>query len=153
MREATKLILKIREDEEASYRQVISYLIGGGLYFWTGYLAFYLLYHNLRWTLFFAKVLADIVGWIFNYLINRYWVFKHHSLKSKALRVTTKYIIITVVDFLIDYIIVRLLKSIGISPYIGQFVSAAFFTVWNYYWYKLWVFKVTNKKSKPRIIK
>lgn len=151
MRERTRLLLRIREDEEKSYKQVISYLIGGGLYFWTGYIAFYFFYHDFKWTLFYAKVLADIIGWIFNYLINRYWVFTHHSLRNKSLKVTTRYIVITLVDFLIDYVIVRSLKSAGISPYIGQFISAGFFTVWNYYWYKLWVFRAsTTKKSKRR---
>jgi len=144
MKQRTKLILRIKEGEEESYKQVISYLIGGGLYFWTGYLAFYIFYHHFQWTLFYAKVLADIIGWIFNYLINRYWVFTHHALAKHALKVTTRYIIITLADFLIDYAIVRSLKSAGLSPYIGQFVSAGFFTIWNYYWYKLWVFKTSG---------
>jgi len=152
MKQRTKLILRIKEGEEESYKQVISYLIGGGLYFWTGYLAFYIFYHNFQWTLFYAKVLADIIGWIFNYLINRYWVFTQHALAKHALKVTDRYIIITLADFLIDYVIVRSLKSAGLSPYIGQFVSAGFFTIWNYYWYKLWVFKTTGSTKKKLII-
>ncbi len=37
------------------------------------------------------------------------------------------------------------LRAIGITPYIGQFISSGFFTVWNWLWYSMWVFK----KQKP----
>ncbi|HEY5267902.1 MAG TPA: GtrA family protein [Candidatus Saccharimonadales bacterium] len=153
MRERTKLILRIREGEEASYKQVVNYLIGGGLYFITSYAAFYAFYHFAHWTLLPATVLSNIIGWITNYFINRYWVFKHPSLKKKALKISVKYTVLTLVNFLLSYLILRGLKSIGISPYIGQFISAiCFFTPWNYYWYKLWVFKTASSKVKSNII-
>jgi hypothetical protein len=37
------------------------------------------------------------------------------------------------------------LKSIGISPYVGFFISAGFFTAWNYLWYRFWVFYSKRK--------
>jgi len=121
-------------------KQVIKYLVSGGVYFWTGYLAFFAFDKGLRWSLFYAKIFADIVGWIFNYLLQRYWVFNNPSLAKLRTTVTSRYIIITAVDFLIDYVIVRELKVMGLTPYLGQFISAGFFTVWNYFWYRFWVF-------------
>ncbi len=153
MKTWAKIQLKIREGEKKSYKQVINYLIGGGLYFITGYLTFYLLYHFLNWTLFYATIISNVVGWTVNYFINRFWVFEHPSLKKNALKISTKYTILTLADFLISYLILKGLKAIGISPYIGQFISAiGFFTIWNYYWYKLWVFKVPSGKLKSNII-
>jgi len=29
------------------------------------------------------------------------------------------------------------LKAIGITPYIGFFISGIFFTVWSWFWYKI----------------
>jgi putative flippase GtrA len=153
MRERTKLLLKIREDEEASFKQVVNYLIGGGLYFIASYVTFFIFSHEFHWTLFYASSLSYVIGWIINYFINRYWVFKHPRLKKKALRISTKYIILVLSNLVISYLILKGLKSVGISPYIGQFISAiGFFTIWNYYWYKLWVFKVPSGKTESNII-
>jgi putative flippase GtrA len=81
-------------------------------------------------------------------------VFKNPQLAKHKTEVTTRYAIITLVDFLVDYLIVYGLKSVGITPYIGQFFSAGFFTVWNYVWYRWWVFpeqfkKHTRAKTTP----
>jgi putative flippase GtrA len=133
--------------------QLIEYGISGGVYFWTGYAAFFVFYSMLHWSLWWAKILADVVGWIVNYLLQRFWVFSSSSLGEHRVEVTTRYSIITLVDFVLDYVIVRELKQIGISPYIGQFISAGFFTVWNYIWYRWWVFPESHKlktfKGKP----
>jgi putative flippase GtrA len=154
MKQWTKILLKIKQDEETSYRQLVNYLIGGGLYFITGYAAFYVFYHFFHWTLFYATILSNTIGWTANYFINRFWVFEHPSLKKNALRISTKYTILTLADFLISYLILKGLKSVGISPYIGQFISAiGFFTIWNYYWYKLWVFRTpSGGKLKSNLI-
>ena len=153
MKQRAKLLLRIREDEEASYKQVVNYLIGGGLYFISGYITFFLFYHSFHWTLLPSTILSNIIGWTVNYFINRYWVFKHPALKKKALKISIRYTILTLFDFLLSYLILRGLKSIGITPYIGQFISAiGFFTIWNYYWYKLWVFKTPSGKLKSNII-
>jgi hypothetical protein len=51
-----------------------------------------------------------------------------------------KYTILTIFNFGLDYLIVGGLKHLGISPYVGLFISAGFFTVWNYLWYRFWIF-------------
>ncbi len=120
--------------------QAIEYLVSGGAYFWTGYGIFALLWSVLGWNLWWAKLGANIVGWSVNFGLQRYWVFKNPNLKGKRARVSGRYAVITLVDFVMDYLIVYGLRQVGITPYIGQFVSAGFFTVWNYVWYRWWVF-------------
>lgn len=130
--------MKRKQKKEAI--RIAEYLVSGGAYFWTGYAVFAIgdqLFHlNLWW----AKLLANICGWLVNYLLQRYWVFNNKQLAKHQTEVTQRYIIITLVNFLVDYLIIWSLKSAGLTPYIGQFVSAGFFTIWNYLWYKYWVF-------------
>lgn len=126
--------------------QIIEYLIAGGVYFWSGYALFAILWSELHWSLWWAKLAANVFGWSVNFILQRYWVFRHPSLKRKQTQVTARYIVITLVDFLLDYLIVAGLRAIGITPYIGQFASAGFFTIWNYFWYRFWVFP--PKRSK-----
>jgi putative flippase GtrA len=135
-----------------SIKQIVEYLVSGGAYFWTGYLAFFIFWSVFHWNLFVAKVGADIIGWVVNYSLQRYWVFNNADLAKHKTDVTGRYLIITAADFLIDYLIVKLLRNAGLSPYLGQFVSAAFFTIWNYFWYKYWVFpeKKVTQSARPR---
>lgn len=122
--------------------QFVEYMIGGGVWFWSGYLVFIITYTGLGWNWFWAKMAADVVGWSLNFMLQRYWAFADPRLASAEGRVRTRYLLLTAVNFVIDYAIVGSLNSVGVTPYIGLFVAAAFFTGWNYLWYRLWVFKV-----------
>jgi putative flippase GtrA len=125
--------------------QFLEYMVGGTVYFWSGYLVFAFCYSGLSWDWLSAKIMADVVGWTLNYLIQRYWAFNGPGLASCEEQTVGRYAAITIVNLGIDYLIIWGLKSIGISPYLGFFISAAFFTVWNYFWYRFWVFMSKRK--------
>jgi putative flippase GtrA len=124
-------------------------MVGGGVYFWSGYAIFAICYSGLRWNWLWAKMMADVIGWTLNFLIQRYWAFKDPRLSNKTIKITGRYALITAMNFVIDYCIIWGLKSVGVTPYIGFFASAGFFTVWNYLWYKRWVF---NPKTVSKSI-
>jgi putative flippase GtrA len=128
--------------------QIIEYMISGGAYFWSGYALFAFLWSGLHWNLFWSTIVSNLFGWTVNYLLQLNWVFKNKQHKSHKTQVTSRYIFITLVDFLLNYLILYALQGIGITPYIGQFVSSGFFTVWNYFWYRFWVFPETFNKRK-----
>lgn len=110
------------------------------LYFWSGYAVFAIGYSVFHLWWFWAKLAADIVGWTLNYLVQRYWAFSDTHPKLSEMQHVGRYIFIEAIGFILDYLIIAGLDAIGISPYIGFFISAAFFTVWSYLWYKYWVF-------------
>lgn len=101
---------------------------------------------NLWW----SKLLANLFGISVNFILERIWVFGDTRRHKRLTVVTQRYIIITLVNFVIDYLIVRGLKGIGITPYIGQFVSAGFFYGWNYLWYRFWVFSGDRKQFREK---
>jgi putative flippase GtrA len=130
-------------------KQIIEYFITGGVWFWTGYILIVSLDGIVG--LFWANFIGNAVGITLNFILSRYWVFSGN--KDKDLAGTTwKYIIYTVLNaFILNYLILLGLKRVGIEPEIGQFIAAGFFTVWNYVWYKLWVFKEDDEDyKKPR---
>lgn len=131
--------------------QLLEYMISGGAYFWVGYLVFFVADRGLGWSLWWAKLSANVVGWTINFVLQRYWVFKNPHLKGHLGDVSGRYIFLSLVNFGLDYLIVAVLKSNGLTPYIGQFVSSGFFTVWNYFWYRFWVFPQQQLSAhKPR---
>jgi putative flippase GtrA len=129
--------------------QFVEFMITGGAYFWTGYLVFFVADKGLHLNLFWAKLISNLAGWTINYILQRYWVFRNPHLKGHMADTSGRYIFITLVNFGLDYLIVAGLKSVGITPYIGQFISAGFFTGWNYVWYRFWVFP-ERYKIKPK---
>jgi len=126
-------------------------LVSGGAFFWSGYAAFAVFDAVFGWPLFVAKQLANLVGLTVNYVLEDQWVFKNERrAQNHQRRRTSRYIAITFINFGIDYIIVATLKKDGLTPYLGQFVSAGFFTIWNFVWYKYWVFAQHPSRKKGR---
>lgn len=122
------------------------YFAGGSAYFWIGYGVFAIGYSGLHWGWLPAKVLADAVGWTSNYLVQRFWAFSDRVHLSE-MRHAGRYLGVEGAGFVLDYLIIAGLKAVGVSPYIGFFLSAGFFTVWSYLWYKYWVFPEQKKQA------
>jgi len=122
-------------------------MVGGSTYFWVGYGVFAVCYSWLHWSWLPAKILADAIGWTLNYLVQRLWAFKDQVHLSE-MKHAGRYIAIESVGFVLDYLMIWGLKAIGVTPYIGFFISAAFFTVWSFIWYKYWVFPETGGKKQ-----
>jgi putative flippase GtrA len=120
--------------------QFMKYMVGGSLYFWVGYGVFAICYSGLKWNWFWSKVLADAIGWTLNYVAQRYWAFNSDHLRLSEMQHVGRYIFIESIGFVLDYLIIGALNAIGITPYIGFFISAGFFTIWSFLWYKFYVF-------------
>ena len=121
--------------------QFAEYLVGGGVWFWGGLAIFAVCFDALHWSWWLAKGLGDIFGWTANFAIQRYWAFNDSKLKGQDRRVLFRYVLVNGVDFFIDYGIIWAFIHNGVTPYAGFFVSAGFTTVWDYLWYRFWVFK------------
>ena len=124
----------------AKLLQFAKYMAGGSLYFWSGYAIFAVCYSGLHWSWLPSKILADVIGWTLNYLVQRYWAFAPEGKHLSEMEHVGRYVFIETIGFGLDYAIIGGLNHYGISPYIGFFISSGFFTVWSYFWYKYWVF-------------
>ena len=142
---------KGRKQQHKLIIQFVEYMASGGVYFWVGYLLLDYLYYARHWSLWWSTIISNIVGWAVNFTLQRYWVFNNKALKGKQTQVTRRYIFITLVDFLLNYVILSSLRRFGITPAIGQFISSAFFTIWNYFWYRFWVFPEAMAKHKAKV--
>jgi putative flippase GtrA len=131
--------------------QFLEYLAGGGLYFVSGYIIFAICFSGFHWAWWTAKLTADVIGWTLNYLVQRYWAFDNRELKRHEGRNRLRYIMFTGLNIGLDYLIIGGLQKVGVTPYIGMFAAAAFFTGWNYLGYRYWVFpEEYNKDNHER---
>jgi len=127
--------------------QFAEYMVAGGAWFWSGYFIIVLTTPHIG--LWWANLLGNSVGLSLNFLLQREWVFKN-SKKRRMTEVSAKYVAFTAFNFLLNYIILRILIHFGIRVAIGQFIAAAFFTVWNYFFYRFWIFKETPSQGRIR---
>ena len=141
-----KLKLRIKRPTKRGVIQFIYYNLGGVAFFLSGYLVFVLLYGVLHWWWWVAKGIADLVGWGLNYFIQRYLAFNEESKAQSQRKLISKYVGFSLLNVLIDYALVAGLYALGVSPFLGLWISSIFFTIWKYLWYKFWVFK--NKPAK-----
>lgn len=142
--------LRLKKNQKTELVRFVEYCITGGAYFWSGYAVFAFCDKGLHWSLWWAKLSANIVGVSVNFALERWWVFRGKAARKNITQVTWRYVAITGVNFVLDYYIIRGLKSVGITPYIGQFISAGFFTGWNWFWYRFWVFSAATKAPVRR---
>lgn len=139
--------MKIQKKTKKLLIQIAEYLVAGGAYFWSGY--FIIVFLTPVIGLWWANLIGNGVGITVNFILERYWVFD--SKKKRSITQTSyRYIIYTVINFFLNYFILKGLQDIGINVAIGQFISAGFFTVWNFIWYRLWVFKGTPHAKRVR---
>jgi putative flippase GtrA len=119
--------------------QFVEYLISGGVWFWSGYILIVLLDNHIG--LFWANAVGNGVGITLNFLLQRYWVFRTKR-PGKIAFTAGRYIVYTFLNaFLLNYLILYTLREYaGLNPEIGQFIASLFFTFWNYFWYRVWVF-------------
>lgn len=140
---------KQKKSNQKEFKRIAEYLVSGGAQFWSGYGAFALFDLVFKLPFWPNRVLSYGVGVVVNFYLQRYWVFGKKRLSKKQLQQSAeKYYGLMFTNFLLDLAIVGgLYELAGVSPYIGQFVSAGFFTVYNYLLFKFWVFK--RKSTKP----
>ncbi len=142
---------KLKKKQIKEAKRFTQYMIGGGAQFWGGYATYAgldLLGHVPFWP---AKIAAYFVGASINFFIERFWVFGGKRLGKKQIETSAeRFYGLMVVNFILDLMIVGGLRELGLTPYIGQFVSAGFFTIWNYLLFKFWVFHKTQKTRRKR---
>lgn len=155
MKQAKKQV-KNKQKGKPELQRIFEYFVSGGVWFWSGYVLIVALDGPLgelwgeKTGLFVANFIGNAVGITLNFLLERYWVFKTKK-PAKLAIVAKKYIVYTALNaFLLNYLILLGLKNVGIEPEIGQFIASGFFTVWNYIWYKLYVFKGMERPRRTR---
>src|SRR5690606_25058178 len=105
--------------------------------------------------LFLANFVGNAVGITLNFLIQKFWVFRTKR-PEKIAFTAGRYVVYTVINaFGLNFLLLKAMQDwFGLDVRISQFIASGFFTFWNYFWYKVWVFPEpehpTRKYARPR---
>ena len=115
--------------------------LAGNVPFWGTYLLFALFDQGLRFDDFTALMSATILANIAFFVINDRWVFKNKRKRRKTTTGVWRFITFMSLSSLLTFTITwQLQQRFGITPYIGQFISAAFSTLLTFIGLRFWVF-------------
>lgn len=130
--------------------EFIKLQLAGNVLFWGTYIGFPIFHEVLGWPSLWALATASFIGNILFFIIDKKWVFVDKTGRRRTKTEVVRFCIFMGINFFINLAVVEGLRHYyGISEYIGQFVAAAFFTIWNYIGLKFWVFGI----SIPQAIK
>ena len=121
----------------------IRYVVTGFTAFIVDYSTFLSLYYLAHAPLQVSVPSGIVLATIINFVMNKLWTFKatkqtgsHHVITQLCL-----YGVLVLINSIFSYYFIHYLNDMHISPSVGKIVAIAFCAVWNYFFYKLAIFR------------
>jgi putative flippase GtrA len=131
--------------------QFIKLQLAGNILFWGTYIGFFLLYEFAHWSQTAALATASIIAHTAFFIVDKKWVFHEHEGRRKTRVELFRFIAFMGLNYFINLgIITGLSVYFDITPYVGQFISALFFTFWTFIGLKYWVFRKPRRVRKTK---
>jgi putative flippase GtrA len=120
------------------YHNVLKFIMSGSLAALTEYTTFLIL-HHFKLHLAVANAISFCCGLVVSFLLNKHWVFSH---KSNGRRQFIMYASLALVNLsLSSGLIVILVRSIGIPPFISKICVMGLVASWNYIIFQKVIFR------------
>lgn len=121
--------------------QFLKLQLAGNILFWGTYLGYFVFDKWAHWEHLPALVTASLIAHTLFFIANKEWVFSSETGEKKTMGEIVRFVIFMGLNFFINIVIITGLDVFfGVTPYIGQFVAAMFFTFWTWAGLKFWVF-------------
>lgn len=120
--------------------QFIRFNIAGFIFFWATYGLYFVFEQLLGWPSAWALATGSLIAHAIYFVLDKEWVFNAKGARKKTAGEMLRFAIFMSMNYFINLGIVLGLEQYGLTPYIGQFVAAIFFTFWNFFGLKIWVF-------------
>ena len=87
-----------------------------------------------------ANLTSTLITWVFNYLMMNFWTFKAGG-KSHG-RKMGRYFILATFNYIFNNFMFQIMTvNLGINSLITKVIITGLIVCWNFFLYKLWVFK------------
>jgi dolichol-phosphate mannosyltransferase len=86
-----------------------------------------------------AAILAFIVAWMNNFMLNRYWTFRAHA--EAMVGQGARYLAVSVVALIANLIILQLLVDAGLGETLSQAIAIVLVTPLSYLLSRCWSFR------------
>lgn len=135
----------------SNFIQFIKLQLAGNVLFWGTYIGFFVFREVLHWPELTSLATASVIAHILFFIVDSEWVFDEKGERRKTPGELTRFIIFMGLNYFINIgIISSLSYYLHVTPYIGQFVAALFFTFWTFIGLKYWVFRKPKRGRQSR---
>lgn len=131
--------------------EFIKLQLAGNIPFWGTYSINFILDKGLKVDTFQSLLVATVLSYAAFFFVSDRWVFNHSRSNRHTATNAWRFVIFMSITALITFNITWYLHQLlGISIYIGQFISAALSITWTFVGMKFWVFAPIKKKTTHR---
>lgn len=124
--------------------------LAGNIPFWGTYLLFALFDQVMAVDAFSSLLVATVIANVLFFVVDDRWVFKNSRKHRKTATEVWRFIAFMSVSSLFTFNITwQLYQLLGITPYIGQFISAVISTLLTFIGLRFWVFAPTRRRKAP----
>lgn len=125
-----------------SAAQFIKLQLAGNVLFWGTYLGYAFADNVLHTKSAWALAIPSILAHILFFILDKNWVFSEKTGTQKTTDEIVRFVTFMGFNYFLNLGIVLSLETyLGLTPYLGQFVASAFFTVWTWLGLRFWVFR------------
>ena len=125
--------------------------LAGNIPFWGTYLINFALDKGLHVEPFQSLLVATVLSYAAFFFVSDRWVFNQNRDNRHSATNAWRFVIFMSITALITFNITwHLNELLGISIYIGQFISAGLSITWTFVGMKFWVFAPIRQKTKAR---
>lgn len=119
-------------------REIIKFLIVGGISTILNYLSFFILFKVLTVNYLTASAFGYMSGLVLGYSLNKNWTFEY---KNENIKTKLKYLIVYLTNLALSLFILKVLEvKLGINPMIGNVLVICYTTIANFIGIKIFVF-------------
>jgi putative flippase GtrA len=142
---AQKLTARLLRFVENSH--LIKFLLVGGASFAVDLALLVILHEVFGVDLWIATPVAFLASLVFNFALQRSFTFRAQNRRHVSL---LKYLALVVFNVLAIDVIVNAFDAWGLSYSIGKAVATVLTTSWNFWLYKVWIFKREPAEDRAR---
>jgi len=132
-------ISRIRHADRAAWIQLLKFCIVGASGYVVNLIVYYALIHGLGAQYLVASVVAFLVAWLNNFVLNRQWTFP--KVGSSPLKQAAKYLVVSVIGLVVNLGILWTLVHVGTDTLLAQAIAIAAVTPLTFVLTRSWAFR------------
>ena len=132
-------ISRIRHADRSAWIQLLKFCIVGASGYVVNLVVYYALIHGAGAQYLVASVVAFLVAWLNNFVLNRQWTFP--KVGTSPVRQAAKYLIVSVIGLVVNLGILWALVHAGTDTLLAQAIAIAAVTPLTFVLTRSWAFR------------
>jgi len=132
-------IARIRHADRSAWIQLLKFCIVGASGYVVNLVVYYALIHGAGAHYLVASVVAFLVAWLNNFVLNRQWTFPRVG--TSPVRQAAKYLIVSVIGLMVNLGILWALVHAGTDTLLAQAIAIAAVTPLTFVLTRSWAFR------------